>query len=115
MMDGEDEDTIITITITIEDDDEYIQPSMIDVAADNAVTPNRMAASNIIGIFNHYHHGGCFYVKGGGQALSDAFISVIEECGGKVRRRNEVKSILTNSNGAATTQPSFPCHSGRYR
>mgnify|MGYP001200077810 CR=1 FL=1 len=65
------------------------------------VTPNRMAASNIIGIFNHYHHGGCFYVKGGGQALSDAFISVIEECGGKVRRRNEVKSILTNSNGAA--------------
>lgn len=42
-----------------------------------------------------YHYGGCFYVQGGGQALSDAFVGVIEENGGRVQLRTEVTAIHT--------------------
>ncbi len=64
--------------------------------------PSRISAFLFAQMWCSYHLGGCFYFKGGGQSLSDAFVEIIEENGGKVRRRNEVKNILTNSNGAIT-------------
>ncbi len=64
--------------------------------------PSRLSAFLFARMWCSYHHGGCFYFEGGGQSLSDAFVEVIEEHGGKVRRRNEVEEILTNSNGAVT-------------
>jgi prolycopene isomerase len=42
-----------------------------------------------------YHVGGCYYVAGGGQALSDAFVGVIEAAGGQVLLRAPVTEILT--------------------
>jgi all-trans-retinol 13,14-reductase len=44
-----------------------------------------------------YHLGGCFYVAGGGQALSDAFVAVIREQRGDVRLRTPVTRILTEA------------------
>ena len=64
--------------------------------------PSRLSAFLFAQMWCSYHFGGCFYIEGGGQSLSDAYVSVIEENGGKVRRRNEVASITTNSNGAVT-------------
>ena len=64
--------------------------------------PSRLSAFLFAQMWCSYHLGGCFYFEGGGQSLSDAFVEVIEENGGKVRRRNEVETIMTNSNGAIT-------------
>jgi prolycopene isomerase len=47
-----------------------------------------------------YHFGGCFYIRGGGQALSDAFVEVIEENGGRVLLRTEVTGIVTEAGRA---------------
>ena len=44
-----------------------------------------------------YHFGGCFYIQGGGQALADAFVSVIEENGGRVLLRTPVTAIRTTA------------------
>lgn len=48
-------------------------------------------------MWSSYHLGGCFYIEGGGQALSDAFVRVIESHGGRVVVRAEVTSIETRS------------------
>ena len=64
--------------------------------------PSLMSAFLFSQMWASYHHGGCFYIKGGGQSLANAFVDIIEEHGGKVRRRNEVTSITTNTNGAVT-------------
>jgi len=42
-----------------------------------------------------YHLGGCFYIKGGGQSLADAFVEVIEGNRRKVLLRTDVARILT--------------------
>jgi len=59
------------------------------------LTPSKVSAFMYAMMWNSYHHGGCFYVKGGGQALSDAFVSVIEENRGKVVLNTEVSRIVT--------------------
>lgn len=41
-----------------------------------------------------YHKYGKYYIKGGAQALSDAFVQVIKDNGGEVRLRSEVDRIL---------------------
>lgn len=64
--------------------------------------PSRLSAFLFAQMWCSFHYGGCFYFEGGGQSLSDAFVDIIEENGGKVRRRNEVTNIMTNSNGAIT-------------
>jgi prolycopene isomerase len=46
-------------------------------------------------MWGSYHLGGCFYIRGGGQALADAFVEVIEEGRGKVLLKSEVTRILT--------------------
>jgi hypothetical protein len=48
-------------------------------------------------MWSSFHHGGCFYVQGGGQALSDAFVRVIESHRGKVLLRTEVTGIQTRA------------------
>jgi prolycopene isomerase len=48
-------------------------------------------------MWNSYHHGGCFYVKGGGQALSDAFVAEIEANKGRVLLKTEVTGIVTEA------------------
>lgn len=64
--------------------------------------PSLVSAFLFSYMWNSFHHGGCFYIEGGGQSLADALVDVIESHGGKVRRRNEVVAIHTNSNGAVT-------------
>ncbi len=64
--------------------------------------PAKLSAFLFAQMWASYHLGGCFYIEGGGQSLADAFVSIIEAHGGFVRRRNEVVSITTNSNGAVT-------------
>ncbi|MFQ5479052.1 MAG: phytoene desaturase family protein [Candidatus Binatia bacterium] len=59
------------------------------------LVPSTMSAFMYAMMWNSYHFGGCFYVKGGGQALSNAFVDIIEENGGKVLLNTEVTQILT--------------------
>lgn len=47
-----------------------------------------------------FHFGGCFYIEGGGQALSDALVRVIESHGGHVALRSEVTQICTRAGRA---------------
>jgi prolycopene isomerase len=61
------------------------------------LVPSKVSAFIYAMMWNSYHHGGCFYIKGGGQALSDAFVNVIEENRGKVLLRTEVTRILTEA------------------
>jgi phytoene dehydrogenase-like protein len=64
--------------------------------------PSRVSAFLFVQMWASYHLGGCFYMAGGGQSLSDAFVDIITEHGGAVKLRSEVKTINTNSNGAVT-------------
>ncbi|RMF23668.1 MAG: NAD(P)/FAD-dependent oxidoreductase [Deltaproteobacteria bacterium] len=48
-----------------------------------------------------FHLGGCFYIRGGGQALSNAFCEVIEEAGGAIKLRTMVEKILVDDAGRA--------------
>lgn len=59
------------------------------------LVPSQLSAFSYAMMWCSYHLGGCFYVKGGGQALSDAFVELIEERRGKVLLRTEVCTILT--------------------
>ena len=61
------------------------------------LVPSKVSAFMYAMMWNSYHFGGCFYVKGGGQALSDAFVSVIEENRGKVLLNTEVAKIVTEN------------------
>ena len=57
--------------------------------------PERLCAFTFAQLWCSFHMGGCFYVAGGGQALSDAFVAVIREHRGEVRLRAPVTQILT--------------------
>ena len=48
-----------------------------------------------------FHVGGCFYIRGGGQALSNAFCLRIEDAGGAVKLRTMVEAILCDESGRA--------------
>ena len=48
-----------------------------------------------------FHVGGCFYIRGGGQALSNAFCDTIEANGGAVKLRALVEKILLDEEGRA--------------
>jgi len=71
------------------------------------LVPSKVSAFMYAMMWNSYHFGGCFYVKGGGQALSDAFVAVIEEHGGAVVLNTEVSRIETENGrvvGVATAK-----------
>lgn len=57
--------------------------------------PSQMSAFIYARMWLSYHAGGCFYIEGGGQALSDAFVDVIERNRGRVLLRAEVTRIET--------------------
>ncbi|MCP5058616.1 MAG: NAD(P)/FAD-dependent oxidoreductase [bacterium] len=59
------------------------------------LVPSQLSAFSYAMMWCSFHFGGCFYVKGGGQALSDAFVSIIEENRGKVLLNTEVTGIVT--------------------
>jgi all-trans-retinol 13,14-reductase len=59
--------------------------------------PQRLCAFTFAQMWCSYHLGGCFYVAGGGQALSDAFVEVIREHRGQVRLRTPVDGIVTEA------------------
>jgi phytoene dehydrogenase-like protein len=61
------------------------------------LVPSQLSAFAYVMMWCSFHMGGCFYIKGGGQALSNAFVEVIEENGGKVLLRAEVTSIITEA------------------
>ena len=48
-----------------------------------------------------FHVGGCFYIRGGGQSLSNAFCEVIEDGGGAIKLRTLVDEIVVNDDGRA--------------
>jgi prolycopene isomerase len=59
------------------------------------LVPSKLSAFMYALMWNSYHQGGCFYIRGGGQALSDAFVSIIEENRGKVVLNTDVTRILS--------------------
>jgi prolycopene isomerase len=59
------------------------------------LVPSQVSAFLYARMWSSFHFGGCFYVKGGGQALSNAFVRVIEAHRGKVLLRTEVARIET--------------------
>jgi prolycopene isomerase len=59
--------------------------------------PKEASALLYARMWSSYHFGGCFYVEGGGQALSDAFVEIIEENRGHVCLRTEVTQIETTA------------------
>ncbi len=52
-------------------------------------------------MWTSYHVGGCFYIRGGGQALSNALCRVIEDGGGAIKLRTLVEKILLDASGRA--------------
>lgn len=65
------------------------------------LVPSQVSAFLYARMWSSFHFGGCFYFKGGGQALSDAFVRVIENNRGQVVLRAEVARIET-TNGRIT-------------
>ncbi len=75
--------------------DERIQSIIATVWGYLGLVPADVSAFLYARMWSSFHLGGCFYVKGGGQALSDAFVEVIEEHRGQVVLRAEVARIET--------------------
>lgn len=63
--------------------------------------PAELSAIYWAQMWTSYHLGGCFYVTGGGQAISNAFCKRIEDGGGAIRLRTLVEAILVDAEGRA--------------
>jgi len=57
--------------------------------------PSQMCAFTYLQMWSSFHFGGCYYIKGGGQSLSNAFVSIIEKNGGCVVLKESVAKIET--------------------
>lgn len=77
--------------------DERIQAIFATIWGYLGLVPAEVSGFLYARMWSSYHFGGCFYVKGGGQALSDAFVSVIERHRGRVLLRREVAQIDTEN------------------
>jgi prolycopene isomerase len=69
--------------------------------------PSQVSAFLFAQMWASYHLGGCFYIRGGGQSLADAFVEVIENNRGAVLLRTDVAKILTEGGricGVETTK-----------
>ncbi len=75
--------------------DERIQSIFCTLWGYLGSVPSELSAFLYAQMWGSYHLGGCFYIRGGGQALADAFVDVIEENRGKVLLRTAVTGILT--------------------
>jgi all-trans-retinol 13,14-reductase len=63
--------------------------------------PAELSAIYWAQMWSSYHQGGCFYVRGGGQAISNALCEGIEAGGGAIRLRTLVEAILVDEDGRA--------------
>jgi prolycopene isomerase len=77
--------------------DERIQAILATVWGYLGLVPADVSAFLYARMWSSFHFGGCFYFKGGGQALSDAFVRVIERHRGRVLLRREVARIETEN------------------
>lgn len=77
--------------------DERIQAIISTVWGYLGMVPADVSAFLYARMWSSFHFGGCFYFKGGGQALSDAFVRVIERNRGHVQLRREVANIETEN------------------
>ena len=77
--------------------DERIQGILATLWGYLGLVPSEVSAFLYARMWSSYHFGGCFYVKGGGQALSNAFVDVIESHRGKVVLRTEALHIETTA------------------
>lgn len=77
--------------------DERIQAIIATPWGYLGLVPADVSAFLYARMWGSFHLGGCFYVKGGGQALSDAFVRVIEGHRGRVVLRRQVARIETES------------------
>jgi prolycopene isomerase len=77
--------------------DERIQAIIATLWGYLGLVPSQVSAFLYARMWSSFHHGGCFYVQGGGQALSNAFVRVIESHRGKVLLRTEVTGIQTRA------------------
>ncbi len=75
--------------------DERVQSVFATLWGYLGLLPDEVSAFLYARMWSSYHFGGCFYMEGGGQALSDAFVRVIESNGGRVLLRTEVEAIET--------------------
>jgi prolycopene isomerase len=77
--------------------DERIQSIFSTLWGYLGLVPSEVSAFLYARMWSTFHHGGCFYIKGGGQALSDAFVKVIQGHRGRVLLRSEVARIETRN------------------
>lgn len=77
--------------------DERIQTIFSSLWGYLGLVPADASAFYYAHLWASFHFGGCFYIEGGGQALSDAFVRVIESHGGRVALRAEVTRIRTTA------------------
>jgi all-trans-retinol 13,14-reductase len=56
--------------------------------------PTALCAFTFAQVWASYHVGGCYYIEGGGQALSNAFVDVVESGGGQVVLNAAVREIV---------------------
>ena len=75
--------------------DERIQSIFSTLWGYVGLVPAEASAFFYARMWASFHFGGCFYIEGGGQALSDAFVRVVESHGGCVALRSEVAQICT--------------------
>ena len=61
------------------------------------LVPAQASAFLYARMWNSFHLGGCFYIQGGGQALSYAFVQVIEAHRGRVLLRTPAAGTRTQS------------------
>ena len=62
--------------------------------------PSQLSAFLFAQMWGGYHLGGCWYIEGGGQALADALVEVIEERRGRVVLKCDVTRILSEAGRA---------------
>ena len=77
--------------------DERIQAIIATLWGYLGLVPSQVSAFLYARMWSSFHHGGCYYVQGGGQALSDAFVRVIESHRGRLLLRTEVTGIQTRA------------------
>lgn len=77
--------------------DERIQSIFSTLWGYIGLVPSQASAFLYARMWSSYHFGGCFYIEGGGQALSDVFVRVIESHGGRVLLNTEVTAIETEA------------------
>jgi prolycopene isomerase len=76
--------------------DERIQAIFATLWGYLGLLPSEASAFLYARLWSSYHFGGCFYFQGGGQALADTFVNLIEANRGRVLLRTAVTGIGTH-------------------